>query len=257
LKKFWRIVIWIAPWIWLSGCGAGKTSTSAEDYRPEIAWSRSQTDSLFEKLLKPVRNEPFVKKLYYKGLVKSGDIKLPLYYFRRRNHSVITAVTYEGKTVYPVYYSHDRRWKWTGEQYDTLSPPEAQLVHTSLQSDWYLLPFYLYRQGERFQMIRPEQMLNGQPVMVLQAENEGGTWRFYFDRKHHLLVKLERIGSGKADFEMEFMDFRPVGDMEFPFYWLIYLPGRDRSIKAIWKEIEINPDMSFPPSGFPTLPPNK
>ncbi|NPA42747.1 MAG: hypothetical protein GXO27_01800 [Chlorobi bacterium] len=243
MKAALRISLLVFLALRLGGCGGTKQATGHTSGRTSSLPPRI-TDSLFARYTQSVfgdRDTASLRGIRYDGLVVHNGRKLPFSYYHHYGNQFITSAVYAGRTVHPLIYAPPLKRKWTGTAYMPLSAAEEEVVREALPRDWYFYPFYLHASGEPFILEGTNRTLNGNPVTVLIHKKGSKKRYFYFDHKHHFPVKISQFTGDRHDFDIEFMDFRPVEGVYLAHYWIIRLPAHDMQFKLIWKHIDLNP----------------
>ena len=243
MKTFFRIFLLFGFVFLTFACGSSRQAPSGGKKSPPAT---TETPAFIHPYLQSGENFDNINTCFYQGLLIDGTTKIPVSCFFQKNQSLIVSVKYQGKDVFPLFFTENQHYKWTGEAYVPLDAGDIARVREILPSGWYFKAYQLYRDRKPFNIYERKKILNGQEVSVIKSREGDTNWYFYFEHQHGLLVKMEREHDGQIDMNVEFMDFRTAEGIELPYYWLIRLPGnQEKEYKAIWKNIRPGAENPF------------
>jgi hypothetical protein len=101
----------------------------------------------------------------------------------------------------------------------------------------------------------PSESIDGRPMDVVEAPNNLGATKFYFDGQSHLLAHIEETGKTSAYFKhsTDFLDYESQDGVKFPLRIIHESnePGSDREeirISEISQNVPVKPDMFTRPT---------
>jgi hypothetical protein len=184
-----------------------------------------------------------IKALSYKGIIVQEEKKIHTHYYHEKDKRFWIKTDFGGRVVYPVVYTPRKKIKWKNGAYEPMKKEEIVWADLMLGSEWSYLPFYLVNEVEGLKMekIPGITQIDGRNVKGYSIIYKNNRFNFYFDTKHHFLIRTEKFkNDGNLDFEIDFMDFRPVSGNNLAHYWIIKTGKSPEPIKIIWNKIKMN-----------------
>jgi hypothetical protein len=220
---------------------AGTPATAATPPAAPSAPSSATVDSIIEKYVTAVGGADAIRSVstrVMKGVIVAGGVPTAIDVITKAPNKRVSithnaAIGREGGSETEVrtndnYTAFDGKAGWmgvSGRPARDMSTPESEAA--SLDAE-FALPLRLKEIFPQLRRGRPEE-INGMQCEVLNGSGPGRpAVRLYFDTKFGLLVRMVRYEEtpvGRVPTQIDYADYRAVGNVNFPHRWMLSRTG--------------------------------